>query len=546
MKNKIGHSKTKTDNKNAATKDAETTTDNNMPQASSKDKELQNESATACQMKNVKDNSKPKKGRQKPVKAVDKYQPNEYQVLHCGEYLVRVLKGGRDKRRSAERRIGVKKLPRSKGQILDEKEAPQNCIENGIDADIQGEINQIDTNHNVNLNIGNTNGGENEIDCSEQTKAKNKKSNENKNSSHTKSEVENDDSQIVMNNIDKSSNVQNKKHTKIKNNTKDSGRNVKSSRKIGSNETRPEEGKTKLSLTNLERVINKAISEQNTDSKSNRKVSNEELLNDILQDPTTPAVYKKRILQALNEKYLGLKQFQNFSSANHRKTLLTDETDITPMWQSTYNVKSPPMKSDNSWIRTQSRRQISRGLSISRNKINRPLPRIVCQSNKTPRELRVPPTFRRPSTFGHSKMSKSTQTNLLILDRRHTFTRTPTFSGTQLNSSFAELPVSKFSTANQYIYHRPNSIVFASNEINNNLQSNDWNVYDCVEDNEIDYNQKRIPIGNAFSSQRKTYNNLNSARPKHIGPSRISDAWIKSDRYEDEREILWRTRQVGF
>ncbi|CAC5367561.1 unnamed protein product [Mytilus coruscus] len=355
-----------------------------------------------------------------------------------------------------------------------------------------------------------------------------------------------------------------------------SGIKVKGSKKTGDDKTIYAEGTSKLSLTNLERAIDKAISKQNTESKTSRTVLNEELLNDILQDPTTPAVYKRRILQALNEKYLGSKQLRN-----HRENLHVDRTNNTkrqdkarparriidsnqsstnsyhhlretsavsehmpmsPGLKMTYNVKSSPMTSDNSWIRTQSRRQISRGQSISRNKVKQPLPRIVCQSNKTPRELRVPPTFRRPSTFGniHSKMSKSTQTNLLILERRQTFTRPPTNSSTQLNSSFSEFPVSKFSTGNQY-YHRPNSIDFASNGINNNH----WNVYDRVEDNEITYNQKQITIDNMFSSQRREYD-LMSEGTRQVWTTRMSDSWLKSDRYEDERNIFKRTRKVGF
>ncbi|CAC5367560.1 unnamed protein product [Mytilus coruscus] len=160
------HSKIKTDNKNAVTTDVETIiTDNEVRQSNSKDKECETKSATASQMKNAKDSSKRKEGRKKPVKFVDKYQPNEYQVLHCGEYLVRVLKGGGDKRRSAERRIGVRKLLRSKGQILDEKEAVHS-IEKGHEDEVQDKINQL----NINSSKRDSNGDEKEVDGSKKIK----------------------------------------------------------------------------------------------------------------------------------------------------------------------------------------------------------------------------------------------------------------------------------------------------------------------------------------------------------------------------------------
>jgi hypothetical protein len=51
-------------------------------------------------------------------------------------------------------------------------------------------------------------------------------------------------------------------------------------------------------------LIQSVFSKQDHKLDTKSKISEEEFINNILQDPTTPAVYKKRILQALNEKYL--------------------------------------------------------------------------------------------------------------------------------------------------------------------------------------------------------------------------------------------------
>jgi hypothetical protein len=278
-------------------------------------------------------------------------------------------------------------------------------------------------------------------------------------------------------------------------------------------------------------LIQSVLSKQDHKLDTKSKISEEEFINNILQDPTTPAVYKKRILQALNEKYLensvqgkaytilNTKSNENKNKRERRKRKEGERI---------LSVESgKAMMSDNSWICTKYDARTKPELLLMKNNIeNEILPRFDKSDSSNRMEMMVRPTFRtyfptkRP--IAHCKnnvLSRSTQTDLLIMEKTST------------------IPPNKHPVIDEpLLYHRPRSFDLNDNSINTTLRHNKLNNNEC--DNSV--NNKQIPAG-----QRKDLDRLDQVLNNN-------DSAIFNESQDTRRipvmtyNMMYCTRKVGF
>ena len=300
--------------------------------------------------------------------------------------------------------------------------------------------------------------------------------------------------------------------------------------------------------------------------KKNPRLSSMEVLNDILHDPATSAVERKRILQALNDRYVQWRnrnQTHPTSSQNaHNQRLdrnssaetylinsfgenktLTPTVNIVGGSDKVINIQNENLErkanlnagiskthkadkvgkvetsintdslctmfaskqvatnlgvkpyaslSDNSWVRTSNAGTSTDYKPLLNKSLKKTLPNFDRLGRKTPTEVRIPPTFRKPSTIqismqrrNQERVSKSTQTNLLILERTTTFTKTPSNENVRMYHSYSELPTQSSPVIYRQYSDKRNSFEYSGSGTVFPFRNNHWNVDDRYEDRNV-------------------------------------------------------------
>ena len=446
--------------------------------------------------------------KMKKTKIIDKYQPREHHVLHSGEFIVNILKSGAKKqRRPIQRRVGnerssIKKDVKAIGDTPQGKEQELNNERNHATVNKQGEsIQKVQTRQ----------------ESSELAMRQTTRSRPDREKKESPTEVKPTKITVKINEC-LGANVSHVNTDSRHNKPNNTAKNVKL--KV-----------TKESNERVDYLIQSVLSKQDHKLDTKSKISEEEFINNILQDPTTPAEYKKRILQALNEKYLensvqgkaytilNTKSNENKNKRERRKRKEGERI---------LSVESgKAMMSDNSWICTKYDARTKPELLLMKNNIeNEILPRFDKSDSSNRMEMMVRPTFRtyfptkRP--IAHCKnnvLSRSTQTDLLIMEKTST------------------IPPNKHPVIDEpLLYHRPRSFDLNDNSINTTLRHNKLNNNEC--DNSV--NNKQIPAG-----QRKDLDRLDQVLNNN-------DSAIFNESQDTRRipvmtyNMMYCTRKVGF
>lgn len=436
--------------------------------------------------------------KKKKTKIIDKYQPSEQHVLHSGEFIVSVLKSGAKKqRRPVERRVGIKRSSIKK-DVKTVVDTPQ-----GKEQELHNERNHA----TVNKQGESIQKVRTRQESSELAKTQTTRSRPDREKKESPTEVKPTKITVKINES-LGGNVSHvnteSKYNKPNNTTK----NVKL--KV-----------TKKSNEQVDYLIQSVFSKQDHKLDIKRKISEEEFINNILQDPTTPAVYKKRILQALNEKYLensvhgkaytilNTKRNENKNKRERRMRIKGER--VLSVESGAVRSGKPMMSDDNSWVRTKYDTRTKPELLLMENNIEKEiLPRFDQSDSSIRMEMRVRPTFRtqfptkRPiAHIKNNVLSRSTQTDLLIMDK--TSTITPTCMSSRRNTSYTEIPLYKHPVIDEpLLYIRPRSFDLNDNSINTTLSHNTLNINEC--DNSV--NNKQIPAGHRNVNQGKELERL--------------------------------------
>ena len=465
--------------------------------------------------------------KMKKTKIIDKYQPSEHHVLHSGEFIVNILKSGAKKqRRPIQRRVGIerssiKKDVKAIGDTPQGKEQELNNERNHATVNKQGEsIQKVQTRQ----------------ESSELAMTQTTRSRPDREKKESPTEVKPTKITVKINKC-LGANVSHVNTDSRHNKPNNTAKNVKL--KV-----------TKESNERVDYLIQSVFSKQDHKLDTKSKISEEEFINNILQDPTTPAVYKKRILQALNEKYLEnsvqgkaytILNTKSNENKNKRERRKRKEGERVLSVESGTVKSGKAMMSDNSWVRTKYDARTKPELLLMKNNIeNEILPRFDKSDSSNRIEMMVRPTFRthfptkRP--IAHCKnnvLSRSTQTDLLIIEKTSTITPMSSRS----NTSYTEIPPNKHPVIDEpLLYHRPRSFDLNDNSINTTLRHNKLNNNEC--DNSV--NNKQIPAG-----QRKDLDRLDQVLNNN-------DSTIFNESQDTRRipvmtyNMMYCTRKVGF
>lgn len=426
--------------------------------------------------------------KKKKTKIIDKYQPSEH-VLHSGEFIVNVLTSGAKKqRRPIERRVGikrssVKKYVKAVGDTPQGKERELNNERNHATVNKQGE-----STHKVHTRQ----------ESSELTMTQTTRPRLEREKKENPTEVKPTKITVKINEY-LGSNVSHVNTDSRNNKPNNTAKNVKLKVTKESNET-------------VDYLIQSVFSKQDHKQDTKSKISEEEFINNILQDPTTPAVYKKRILQALNEKYLEnsvhgkaytILNTKSNENKNKRERGKRKEGEKVLNVESVTDRSGKTVMSDNSWVRTKPE------LLLMKNNIEKEiLPRFDQSDSSNRMEVRVRPTFRThfpiKGPIAHRKnnvLSRSTQTDLLIMEKTSTITPRSSRS----NTSYTEVSLNKLPVIDEpLLYIRPRSFDLNDNSINTTLRHNKLTINEW--DNSV--NNKQIPAGHTYVNEGKDWERL--------------------------------------